>query len=177
MRINAWPFFTLAPGSTKISETMPPSRFCTICTLPEGITCPCPTVTSSMVARPAHTTATIRNATVLHRIQWASGRAPCNAAMLGSVTNSLSSSRKSKARSMRESGPRPAGCEDAIRTGFGALTAAPGNSSCSAGSGTDPSSGERREHLIAGPIRHDATAFEHDHAIDQGQQRRAMRDQ
>ncbi|MNC29561.1 hypothetical protein D3C75_778100 [compost metagenome] len=50
-RSSLSPLSTICPSRTKISATMPPSRFWMVCTLLEGIALPSPVVTSSSTAK------------------------------------------------------------------------------------------------------------------------------
>ncbi|MNJ66372.1 hypothetical protein D3C77_624430 [compost metagenome] len=60
--------FTIWPSRTKISVTMPPSRFWITCTLLEGIALPSPMVTSSSTANHDQARATSNNAAASHTV-------------------------------------------------------------------------------------------------------------
>ncbi|MCY1456316.1 hypothetical protein D9M71_735280 [compost metagenome] len=82
--------FTICPSRTKISVTMPPSRFWITCTLLEGMALPSPMVTSSSTANLAQTSAETISAAESHTVTRENLGESCKAASVTSGMKSLS---------------------------------------------------------------------------------------
>ena len=95
IRSRVCPTFTISPSRMRISERMPPSRFCTTWIWLDGITRPVPTVTSSSGARLAQKIAAANASTIVNSNRLADRRGPSRAAARKSAANSVSRRRRS----------------------------------------------------------------------------------
>ena len=89
-RSKVSPLFTICPSRTKISVTMPPSRFWITWILLDGIALPSPVVTSCNTANLAQTSAVISSAAASHTVIRDQRGESCNEAPAVSGMNSLS---------------------------------------------------------------------------------------
>src|SRR5690606_18722872 len=154
MRNSTSPRSTTSPSRTRISATMPPSRFCTTCTWRDGITLPSPRVTSSSSAQLAQAKNATKKATTTNSRRWAKPRGACRSAAARPVTNATSA-RLGRRTRRRE----PAGALGLVMSGLR----------------PDAAGRERLEHVGARAVGHHPPAIKHDQPINQGQERGAVR--